>query len=163
QLASALEVPEHGLGVLFEFEQAPLRRKFHADAEHVIFAFHHIRHPDAPLKLGPDAIDPVEVHVLVHGDYLVTVHTEEAALQPPKDEAPAARRGEKYLVFTALLEMTSTLFEALANVAEEIEELERGLALGQFNPASDREKIPVLRARLTTLRRVAGRQQGLFT
>src|SRR5215213_3301366 len=117
--------------------------------------------PDAPIADGPDAINLIEVHVLVHGDYLLTVHREPAGLQADAEE-PLPGRDERYLVFAALLEMTGTLFDALTNVSEDIEDLESRLVDGNYNPASDRKNIPVLRARLTTLRRVGGRQQGLF-
>jgi len=160
-LARDLRIPDAALDALFRFGDLPLRQKYRADADQVVFAFHYVARPDAPIADGPDAINLIEVHVLVHGDYLLTVHREPAGLQADAEE-PLPGRDERYLVFAALLEMTGTLFDALTNVSEDIEDLESRLVDGNYNPASDRKNIPVLRARLTTLRRVGGRQQGLF-
>ena len=160
QLTAALGVPEHALRVLFDFESGtPLLRKYHADGEHVVFAFHSITHPNAPFDAGARAIRAVEVHVLVHGDYLLTVHEKPAQLQPPPEESPPAERGEKYLVFFALFEMTITLFEALNHLSEGLQELESG----SRNPATELKTIRRLRARLTEVRRIAGRQTVLFS
>jgi magnesium transporter len=161
-LARELGIPDAALDALFKFRDVPLRQKYRADAEQVVFAFHYVARPDAPIDDGPDAINLVEVHVLVHGDYLLTVHREPAGLQAGVEESLLPGRDERYLVFAALLEMTGTLFDALTNVSEDVEDLESRLVDGAYNPASDRRNIPVLRARLTTLRRVGGRQQGLF-
>jgi magnesium transporter len=161
RLKTDLGVPEHALNVLFDFSsETPMLRKYHADGEHVVFAFYWITHPDAALQLGPLAIERVEVHVLVHGDYLLTVHDRPARLQPPPEESPPAERGEKYLVFFALFEMTISLFEALTFVGEELQKLEAGEVEGAV---TDLRTIRSLRARLTELRRIAGRQTVLFS
>jgi magnesium transporter len=163
QLKAQLGVPEHALDVLFALPDSPLLRKYHADGEHVVFAFSRIMRPDAPLDEGADAIEPVEVHVLVHGDYLLTVHDRVVQLQPPPEESPPAERGEKYLVFFALFEMTITLFDTLNDLGEKLQQLEGAQIAGRSNPATDRRTIPGLRARLTELRRLAGRQMVLFS
>jgi len=166
QLRDELAVPDHALDVLFDWSPETRSRKkykYHADAEHVVFAFNLITRPDAPLEEGPAAIDPVEVHVLVHGDYLVTVHDEPATLQPPPDESPPEERGEKYLVFFALFEMTTTLFETLNALGEELQELEIDQAAGRGNPATNMRAVSALRGRLTKLRRLAGRQAVVFS
>jgi magnesium transporter len=161
RLNTELQVPEHALNVLFDFsEETPPLRKYHADGDHVVFAFNSITRPEAPLEEGALAIDPVEVHVLVHGDYLLTVHDRPARLQPAPEESPPVERGEKYLVFFALFEMTITLFEALNYVGEQLQKLEGGEVEGA---ATDLQTIHSLRARLTELRRVAGRQSVLFS
>ena len=161
RLNSELGVPEHALNVLFDFsEETPMLRKYHADGEHVVFVFNFITLPLAPLEDGARAIEPVEVHVLVHGDYLLTVHEHPAKLQPPPEQSPPTERGEKYLVFFALFEMTMTVFEALTYAGEELQKLEsRRLE----DAVTDLHAIRDLRARLTELRRLAARQAVLFS
>src|SRR5204863_3195687 len=164
QVREELAVPDHALDVLLDWSpEMPTRKKYHAAGEHVVFAFNLITRPDAPLEEGPAAIDPVEVHVLVHGDYLVTVHDEPAALQPPPEESPPEERGEKYLVFFALFEMTTTLFETLNALGEELQEMEGDQAAGRGNPVTNMREVSALRGRLTKLRSLAGRQAVLFT
>src|SRR5262245_1894097 len=66
ELRSALDIPDLALDALTGFgHDRPPMRKFSADRGHVVFAFSAYNGPE-----------PVEVHVLVTGDYLVTLHEE---------------------------------------------------------------------------------------
>src|SRR6476659_8723353 len=57
----------------FRRDVAPAR-KFHVDADLIVFCFWSAGTPEAGPLGGIDAIDPFEVNVVLHGDYLLTVH-----------------------------------------------------------------------------------------
>src|SRR4051812_27953110 len=63
ELARVLEIPDHALRSLLDFDaRANRSRRFHVDVDHVVFMF----------SCFVDS-EPIEVHVLVSGDYVLTV------------------------------------------------------------------------------------------
>ena len=85
----------------FESSISIFRRGYVDDAQ-VVFPFFCIRDPGAP-PLGADGMQPLEVHVLVHGDYLVTVHHGPCApLQELAGERPRVMRSEQHVIYRVL-------------------------------------------------------------
>jgi magnesium transporter len=104
---------------------------------------------------------PVEVHVLVRSDYVLTLHQEQVSL--PALLAPRCPdgRGEQYVVYSILDAMVASGFDALNEV-----ELEMGeLATRSTDLRGGRVRIATLRAlssQLSGLRRQVGPERGLF-
>lgn len=168
RIAEVLEIPsaEHdrALPTLADFdERATLAKKFHADDRHVVFPFFCIRNPRAPVEEGIAGIDAVEVHVLVHGDYLLTLSERPFPLQELIQDPLPEHRSERYVVYAALEEMSNTVFEALAEIEAGLEEVEEDLIGSRKGGRSHRSGvIQGARARLTALRRRVGPQRAIF-
>jgi magnesium transporter len=150
-LAEPLGIPEHALSALLEFsEDARRMDKFHIDADRVVFPF------SSYVSSGP-----IEVHVLVSGDYVLTVHREAVALPDALDIVFPEGRSEQYLIYAVLEAMVLTEFDALSDVEDTIE----GLLTTSADLRSTRIRIEQLRAvttQLTQLRRRVAPQRGTF-
>jgi magnesium transporter len=162
QLGEALGIPDHALTPLLDFTKAALpSRKFHADGQHVVFPFQCFLEQPGLEDGGEKRLHPLEIHVLVHGDYLLTVHRERVELPGLLAGYTTEGRSEQYVVYAVLDAMVGTGFDAL-NDAE--------LALEQFQLASTaaggaRVRAATLRAisvRLNSMRRQIGPQRGIF-
>jgi magnesium transporter len=160
-LSEALGVPEHLFQALLSFgaEQAT-SRKFHADGQHVVFAF------SCYLDWGPEdavryRLRPVEVHVLVTGDYLLTLHEERVSLPDLLALSVPEGRSEQYAVYAVLDAMVTSSFDALNEVELTLDEL----AVMSSDLRSGRLRMATLRAissRLANMRRRAGPERGVF-
>ncbi len=159
----ALQVPKHARACLLKSDTSePPSRKFHADSEHVVFPFPYIRLPEAPLAKGPGAIDATEVGVLVHGDYILTVHRSGYWLTDELDLRPAEHRTERYRVYAVLDGMLWTVSEALDSVEDEVQDLETELLAGRGSHSLRRDTVESARARLAVMRRRLAPQRGIF-
>jgi magnesium transporter len=151
ELGAVLEIPDHALRPLLDFDAGhPLRRKFHADGDHVVFPF------SCFLPSGP-----CEVHLLVSGDYLLTLHPEAESLREALDIDPPEGRSEQYLIYVVLEALVISGFEALTEVEATIERLQAESA----DLKSTRLSIDTLRdvsSRLTRLRRRVAPERGTF-
>ncbi len=162
ELAETLGIEQHALRPLLDFGRGGLpSRKFHADGQHVVFPFH------CYLSGGSDGDDDVsglgaiEVNVLVHGDYLLTVHRERVSLPALLPGYSAEGRSEQYVVYAVLDAMVASAFDALNETELALEEMQ--LLAGEAGSA--RVRMATLRAislRLTTMRRQLGPQRGIF-
>lgn len=161
-LHEALGVSEPALRPLFDFGQEVLpSRKFYADGERVVFALSCYVESTQATARSAYRLDPVEVHLLVSGDYVLSLHEERLSL--PRLLAPdiAEGRSEQYVVYTILDSMVATGFEALN---EDELALER-LGLTSSYMRGGRAPMAALRelnSRLSVLRRRVGPQRGLF-
>jgi magnesium transporter len=160
-LGEALAIPEPALERLFDFRSGvAASRKLYADGRQVAFAFHCYLESSPSAGEAQYRLHPVEVHVLVSGDYLLTLHEEQASLRHLVSDLPEGR-SEQYLVYTVLDSMVATAFDAL-NEAELA--LER-LGLTSTDMRAGREPMAALRAinsRLSGLRRRIGPERSLF-
>jgi magnesium transporter len=160
-LGEVLEVPERLLEALLSFgDDQTASRKFHADGEHVAFAFSCYldwgREDAAGYKLRP-----VEVHILVTGEYLLTLHEERVSLPEALDPSVPEGRSEQYAVYAVLDAMVTSAFDAL----NEIESTLDDLAVMSSDLRAGRLRMATLRAissQLATMRRRAGPERGLF-
>ena len=116
-LGEALGISEGALQALLGFGHAQYSsRKFHADGQQVVFAFScYLERPDSA-DGSLYRLHPIEVHVLVTSDYLLTLHQERVKL--PELLAPTlpAGRSEQYVVYAVLEAMVATAFDALNEV-----------------------------------------------
>jgi magnesium transporter len=103
----------------------------------------------------------IEVNVLVHGDYLLTVHRERVSLPGLLPSYHAEGRSEQYVVYAVLDAMVATAFDALNSTELALE----GLQVLTGETRNARVRAGTLRAinvRLTRMRRRLGGQRGRF-
>jgi magnesium transporter len=160
-LGEALGIPSHALEPLVDFrEDTPPSRKFHADGQHVVFTFSCFR--EIP-RAGETShrLRPIEVHVLVSGDYLLTVHEEGVSLPKLLTPDTPEGRSEQYIVYAILDAMVATAYDALNEAELTLE----GLQLMSTDLRASRVRMATLRAinsRLSRMRRRIGPQRGIF-
>ena len=161
-LGEALGIPEPALQAIVGFGDVQASsHKFHADGQRVAFAVSCYLEPAQPADGTPYRLRPVEVHVLVSGDYLLTLHEERVSL--PKLLAPslAEGRSEQYVVYAVLDAMVTTAFDALNEVELTLDDL----AVASTNMRAGRLRMATLRAisaHLARMRRRGGPQRGLL-
>jgi magnesium transporter len=150
-LRSALGIPDPALVALTGFgHDRPPMRKFHAGEGHVVFAF--------SAYSGPE---PVEVHVLVTGDYLLTLHEERLSLPELLEPFMPEVRSERYIVYAVLEGMVGSAFDALSVLELSVDDL----AVTSTDLRAGRLRMATLRtisSRLSRMRRRFGPQRGVF-
>jgi magnesium transporter len=161
-LGEALALPEPALRALVAFgAERSWSRKFHADGERVVFAFGCYLDSARPAGEFPYRLRPVEVHLLVSGEYVLTLHEEPVSL--PDLLAPYAPEGrsEQYAVYAILDAMVGSAFDALNEVEMTLDDL----AVMSTDLRAGRVRMASLRAistRLSRMRRHLGGQRGAF-
>jgi magnesium transporter len=162
ELEEALDIPPHALRPLLDFGQGGRpSRKFHADGEHVVFPFLCYLEAERGEDGGRRHLEAIEVNVLVHGDYLLTVHHERVSLPQLLPPYSADGRSEQYVVYAVLDGMITTAFDALNETELALE----GLQVLAGDTRKARVRMGALRAisvQLTTMRRRLGPQRGIF-
>jgi magnesium transporter len=161
-LRELLEIPEHSLQPLLSFgqESAP-SRKFHTDGQRVVFSFSCYLESATPTGDTAYRLGPVEVHVLVSGDFVLTVHREQVSLPERLALATPEGRSEQYLVYAILDAMVASDFDALSEAEDTLEDVQ-GMST---DLRAGRVKLTTFRgvnARLSELRRRVGPQRGVF-
>jgi magnesium transporter len=106
--------------------------------------------------------EPIEVRMLISGDYIVTLHDEQCEMFEPLVEHLRSRPGapESVVVYKVLDALTDSFFEALDKVDEEIEGLE-GKVLERPH-RSQLQKLVELKNRLVPMRKIAMRQRNVL-
>ena len=161
-LVDALDIPERASQALVGYGEAyHPSRTFHADGQHVIFVSTCYLEPAEGAPEASHRLRPVEVQVLVSGEYLLTLHQEWMSL--PEVLAPDVPEGrsEKYVVYSVLDSMVATAFDAL----NEVDLMREDLAMKSTEMRGGRVQMATLREMISGLgriRRRAGPQRGLF-
>lgn len=168
ELGRVLEIPEHALRPLLSFGPGGLpSQKFHADVDHVVFPFHsYLESPPAEDEDGgedasPAFLEAIEVNVVVHGDYLLTLHRERVSLPGLLPGYSAEGRSEQYVVYAVLDGMVATAFDALNSAELALEGLQT-LAGETRNARVRAGTLRAINVRLTKMRRRLGPQRGRF-
>lgn len=161
-LREALGIPESALQALRRFGEAhESSRKFHVDGQHVVFTFScYLESLDLPDET-PYRLRPVEVQILVSGDYLLTLHEERVSLPELLDPYVPEGRSEQYAVYAVLDAMIASAFDALNEVELSLDEL----AVMSADLRAGRLRLATLRAtssKLSRMRRRAAPERGLF-
>jgi len=113
ELREVLKIPDHALRPLLEFSpDVRGSRKFHVDGEHVVFVFSCFVE-----------FEPVEVHVLVSGGYVLTLHSAPVSLPDVLEIESPEGRSEQYLIYAVLEGMLVTHYDRLSDVDDTMEEL----------------------------------------
>ena len=160
ELPEALGVPARALEALFDFGDRFRARKFTSDGRHIVFPFSCYLESD---QFGdtPYRLHPVKVHVLVSREYLLTLHEEQVPL--PEQLAPYTPEGcsERHVVYAVLEAMIASAFDALDEVELKLDELSvtsSGTRGGRIRV----EKLRAMSLRLSSIRRQAGPERGVF-
>jgi magnesium transporter len=122
-LVAALAIPQRAVRALREAGDRHPSRAFHADGESVVFALR--CYVAAQAQAGETAyrLHPLEVHVLVTGDYLLTLHQERGSLPAALDTDLPGERSRRYVVYSVLEGMIDSTFDALEEVEVRLEAL----------------------------------------
>jgi magnesium transporter len=162
ELGEALAVPERALRALLAFgDERSWSRKFHADGERVVFAFSCYLDSVAPADESPYRLRPVEVHLLVSGEYLLTLHEDPVSLPDLLTPYAPEGRSEQYAVYAILDAMVASAFDALSEVELTLDDL----AVMSTDLRAGRVRMAGLRAistRLSRMRRQLSGQRGAF-
>jgi magnesium transporter len=163
EIGAALDIEERALRPLLDFGRGERpSRRFHADRRHVVFPFHCYLEEGTAEGDNPPGLYAIEVNVLVHGDYLLTVHREPVSLPSTLPGYNAEGRSEQYVVYAVLDAMVTTAFDALSDTELALEAL---VVLTTDSVGGARVRMGTLRAinlRLTTMRRQLGPLRGIF-
>jgi magnesium transporter len=162
ELEAMLGIPHLALRPLLDFERGERpSRRFSATHTQVVFPFHCYLESDAEDEEGTPRLRAIEVNVLVHGDYLLTVHREQVSLPSLLPEYSAEGRSEQYVVYAVLDAMVATAFDALSDTELVLEGIQI-LATGTGNARVRMGTLRAINLRLTTMRRQLGPQRGIF-
>ncbi len=123
ELGELLGIPEAALPALMGFGEERVLAQVHADGERVVLPFACYLTVSGPPEGSPYRLEPVEVHVLVSGDCLVTLHEEPVALVDRLAACTPQGRSEQYLVYALLDAMAASAFDALSEVESTLDDL----------------------------------------
>src|SRR5215218_1832085 len=161
-LGEALGIPGHALDRLVDFEEdTPPSLKFDSDGKRVVFAFSCFLDTTESTAGIPKPLRVIEVHVLISGDFILTLHEEELSLPERLAPDPPEGRSEQYIVYAILDAMVATGFDALNEAELTLE----GMQLMSTDMRSSRVRMATLRtinSRLSRMRRRLGPQRGIF-
>jgi magnesium transporter len=157
-LVDALRVPERVLPALAPSDDASASRSFHADGDSIGFAIR--GYVEAGASADASGLRPVDVRVVVTGDYLLTLHEEPVSLPTALALDLPEGRGRQYVVYEVLEAMLETAFDALAEIERRLDTI--GLAWTAKRGAPSRASLREMGPRLSTMRRVVSAEQAAF-
>src|SRR5215207_4659542 len=161
-LGDSLGIPARARTALLEPpHEGAASRRLHVDGERVVFTFDWFPQPAPTTDAIEQALDVVEVRLLVCGDFLLTVHDAPVALPSRLDVEFAEGRSEQYVVYAVLDAMLASAFDALDGVEADL----AGLTALASNLRATRVRLRTLRsmtARLGSIRRASAPQRGVF-
>ena len=152
ELVDALEVPEGAV-------RGPSR--VHADGESVDFALRCYVAMEHPAETAGYRLTPIQVHVVVTSDYLLTLHEERVALPAVLAIDLPQGRSKGYVVYSVLDAMLVSASDALEEVEDSLDNLAASLA-GGGGGSLPRETLQTPVARLATMRRWVRAEQAIF-
>jgi magnesium transporter len=136
-------------------------RAFHVDAASIGFALRCFVGSEGPA--GPDASDlrPLRVHVVVTGDYVLTLHEEQVSLPAVLAPDLPSDRGRRYVVYAVLDAMLASTFDALEEVELTLDALAASWT-DQDGAAIPGATLREAGSRLATMRRWVTAEQAVF-
>src|SRR5262245_7798150 len=162
EISQALGLSDAAAGALENFHVggAPAR-KIYLEKDLIVFPFWCTATPESE-RHAEHPLDLLRVNVVLHGDFLLTVHQRRFDLQGAVGEF-APGQSEQYAVYVALDGMTDTVLDSLATIEHEIAGLETRLLASGFRPqTADKQLASSLRQQLTYLRMRIGPERALF-
>ena len=160
-LVEALAIPEGALRALPGAGAASASRTFHADGESVAFTLRCYVDAATPAEDAAFRLRPLEVRVVITGDYLATLHVERISL-PAVLALDLPEQGSRaHIVYAVLVAMLESTFDALDQVAQGLEGPEVTWAEGRGGGAS-RVALRATGTKLASMRRWVTAQQAVF-
>jgi magnesium transporter len=161
-LVDALGIPERALRALASSDDAYPSRTFHADRESVVFSLRCYCESEAPVEEATSRRRPVEVQVLVTGDYLLTLHEERISLPVVLAPELTEERSKPYVVYAVLEAMLATTADALAEIERRLEAVGIAWAEEDGRRAPSRTTLRETGPTLATMRRRVSAEQAVF-
>ena len=152
ELVDVLGVPERAA-------RGPSR--VHADGGSVDFVLRCYVSMERPAEKAAYRLRPIQVQVVVTGDYLLTLHEERVALPSALAIDLPQGRSKGYVVYSVLDAMLVSTSDALEEVEESLDSLAASLA-GGGGGSLPRERLQTPVARLATMRRWVRAEQAVF-
>ncbi len=140
---------------LEDLQKRGQRPKLDRYGDHMLLVFYGAR------QIGHAPPDVIEVHLVVSGDWVVTVrHGGCDELDELRQRLPADHtQGEQFVVYRILDTLTDTFFPVLDGIDDEIDRLEDAIVLGPND--EQLQRIFHLKRSLVTLRRIITPQRDL--
>ena len=160
-LVRALGAPERALRQLPGSGGARASRRSHADRESLVFAVHCYVQSEPTSDEDAYRLRPIEVRVVVTGDYLLTAHEERVSLPSALTPDLPEGRSERYVVYSVLDAMLASTFDALEEVELQLDALAETMAEDDGGGLS-RSRLRSTGARVARMRRWARAEQAVF-
>ena len=160
-LVDALGIPERAQGALRRTRDGSASRAFHADGESVVFALRCYVEIEPENEQDGYRLRPIEVHVLLTSDYLLTLHHERVSLQAVLAPDLPQGRSKRYVVYSVLDAMLATTSDALDEVEVRLDALVATWTEGDSRSVP-RATLRQAGARLATMRRWVKNEQAVF-
>lgn len=160
-LVDALGIPERAQGALRRTRDGSASRAFHADGESVVFALRCYVELEPEKEQDGYRLRPIEVHVLLTSDYLLTLHHERVSLQAVLAPDLPPGRSKRYVVYSVLDAMLATTSDALDEVEVRLDALVAAWTEGDGRSVP-RATLRQAGARLATMRRWVKNEQAVF-
>jgi magnesium transporter len=158
-LFDALAIPNGALRALPDSADASAPRRFHADGEAVVFALRcYVDSEPAPDETAY-RLRPLEVSVVVTGEYLLTLHEERVSLPAALAPDLPQERTKGYVVYSVLDAIVATTFDALEEVELRLDALAKTSSEGW---RGTRAMLAESAARLATMRRWVTSEHAVF-
>ena len=161
-LVDALRVPERVLPALALSGDASPSRSFHADGESVAFAIHGYVETRVPADEDACGLRPVDVRVLVTGDYLLTLHEERVSLPTVLALDLPEERSKQYVVYAVLEAVLETTSDALAEVERRLDAIGMAWTGKSGGRVPSRARLRQTGLRLSTMRRWVSAEQAVL-
>ena len=115
-LFDALAIPDGALRALPDSADASALRRFHADGQAVVFTLRCYVDSDPPAGDTAYRLRPLEVWVVVTGEYLLTFHEDRVSLPAALAPELPEERPRGYVVYSVLDAMIASTLDALEEV-----------------------------------------------
>jgi magnesium transporter len=160
-VVEALGIPDSAQRALLSTRRGTASRAFHADGESVVFALRCYVESEPAQDDGGYHLRPIEVHVLVTSDYLLTLHDERVSLPAALGLELPEDRSRQYVVYAVLEAMLGTTSDALDEVELRLDALVEAWpkASGGGVPRATLREAGV---RLAAMRRWVRNEQTVF-
>jgi magnesium transporter len=158
-LFEALAIPDGALRALPDSADASATRRFHADGQSVVFALRCYVGSEPPADETAYRLRPLDVSVVITGEYLLTLHEERVSLPAALAPELPEERPKGYVVYSVLDAMVASTFDALEEVELRLD------ALAKTSSGGWRETRAMLAesaARLATMRRWVTAEHAVF-
>ena len=149
-LVDTLAIPDRALGALADGGDAAVSRRFHADAQAVVFGLCCYVKSEAPANESAYRLRPLELSVVVTGDYLLTLHRERVSLPAALAPDLPEERTKGFVVYSVLDAILASTFDALDEVDLKLDAL-AATASGGWRQT--RSMLTESATRLSTMRR----------
>jgi magnesium transporter len=156
----AVQLPAGAARAVLAAARARSAPRLQTDGGYVAFTINCFVATGTP-SAAPWRSEPVEVHVVVTGDCLVTLHRERLSLPEALEVDVPANRGRRYLVYAVLDAMLASAFEALQDVERRMDALMAAWTRGARDRVS-RATLGEIAARLAAMRRWVAAQEVAF-